>query len=156
MLRTHLRRPTPSHPSLPGPTHRPHNLRCSRDQFPFTNITNPLWCPNKILDFKRAPCCGKNCKKMYTLLETLCKTINTTDGAASSGKTPSLRPSPSSSNHSLDIHWTYWWHALIYRIISNRYPVTIRMSCLMTIFSGYWYNKLFLSRKNLRPPGFEP
>ena len=54
---------------------------------------------------------------------------------------------PSSSDHPLDIHWTYWRYALISKIISNGYPVTIRMSCLMTIFSGYWCNRLFLSRK---------
>ena len=57
------------------------------------------------------------------------------------------KTTPSSSDHPLDIHWTYWWYALISRIISNGYPVTIRMSCLMTIFSGYWCNRLFLSRK---------
>ena len=54
---------------------------------------------------------------------------------------------PSSSDHPLDIHWTYWWYALTSRIISNGYPVTIRMSCLMTIVSGYSCNKLILSQK---------
>ena len=54
-----------------------------------------------------------------------------------------VKSDPSSSDHPLDIHWTYWWYALISRIISNGYPVTIRMSCLMTIFSGYWCIKLF-------------
>ena len=69
------------------------------------------------------------------------------------GTAPVYLQLPSGSDYPLDIHWTDGWYDLISRIISNGYAVTIQMSCLTTIFSVYWYNKIvfFLEKTCLHP-----